>query len=54
MGFFRPYRKPVKEKRKTKSLPFYSVSVKSIADRLLPSRACFLFLFTKTKLINII
>jgi len=52
LGFLRNERMPAKGKRKTKSLPFCSISVKSIACRLLPSRAGFLFLFTNTNIIN--
>jgi len=40
------------KKRKTEALLSCSLSLKSIAGRLLPSRAYFLFLFVLTKLNN--
>jgi len=53
LGFLSNERMPAKGKRKTKSLPFCSVSEKSIAGRLLPSRACVLFLSTSANIMNI-
>jgi hypothetical protein len=37
-------------KREVRKPSLYSLSVKSIADRWLPSIACALFLFTRTKI----
>jgi hypothetical protein len=41
-----------KEKEDHEAFPFFSISIKSIARRLLPSRACVLFLFTRTKIMH--
>jgi len=52
LGFLSDRRIPEKGKGRQQSLPFFSISIKSIACRLLPSRACVLFLFTGTKIMH--
>jgi hypothetical protein len=52
LGFLSDRRIPEKGKGRQLSLPFFSISIKSIARRLLPSRACVPFLFTSTKIMH--